>query len=401
MKIRKYRFKNLPFKRSREVIYVENQKNEHINDLIIQFLQANDDMPDSPEYDYLSKIYRANGRVFWYVPYLGSCLANYEDIINEYNFTSEERNRLRSLSNSWILDYLDNPSERLSFQPSILYWDNDNQSYDGNDGISVLNAVAITHIKDWLDVFSVLLNLPKIHINDGIKYFNFPDTIYSDDENFKLSAYLYNKPKYKCVAASYQSLDPVEELRAARKIKKFIYNCLKIGLPFEFISERVLECRPIYSLQVTEDYNIIIHKAINEEIVECCPFELPAIQKALYFLYLRHPEGIRFKELCDYQNELTQLYSVILGRAINKKEEGVIESLIKGKKSANQKRSKIKGTLDHILGEITSNPYIISGDRGDPLKITLDREYVTWDCADIESIPKDHVKQPPKIIKLE
>ena len=32
------------------------------------------------------------------------------------------------------------------------------------------------------------------------------------------------------------------------------------------------------------------------------------IVKAVYFLFLRHPEGILFKELIDYRDELDMIY---------------------------------------------------------------------------------------------
>lgn len=400
MKIRKYRFKNLPFKRSREVIYAESHKDERINDLIIRFLQFNDNMEESPRYDYLSKLFSTNGRVFWYISYLGTCLAT-NDVVNEdYQFTKAEIDKLRSIDNSWILNYLEDPSERDSFQPSILYWDDNKDIFDDSDDISVLNAINITYLKDWFDFYTLLLGLPKIHINDGIKYFNFPDVFYSDDENFMLAAYQYNKRPNLACAYSLSPENVSKWTKEANEMKNLLRRQKDKGVPFEIILSIVLEDRPSYPLHVSKDYNIYVDRIVSEELSQVCFIELPSIQKALYFLYLRHPEGISFKNLCDYHDELTLLYSAILGRPLKKSERTAIDSLIQGKESANQKRSKIKNIFKDILGEYTCDPYTISGEKGEVFKISLDRKYVTWECPDIERIPKDHVKQSPKLIKL-
>ena len=42
--------------------------------------------------------------------------------------------------------------------------------------------------------------------------------------------------------------------------------------------------------------------------------KLPNISKALYFLYLRHPEGLRFKDISGHKDELLHLYGGITGR---------------------------------------------------------------------------------------
>ena len=55
-------------------------------------------------------------------------------------------------------------------------------------------------------------------------------------------------------------------------------------------------------LQITSDYRFILMD-YNKEI------ELQPVHKAVYLLFLAHPEGIEFKHLADYREELTKYYT--------------------------------------------------------------------------------------------
>ena len=54
-------------------------------------------------------------------------------------------------------------------------------------------------------------------------------------------------------------------------------------------------------LLVTKDYRIILVDYGNKEV------EMTPVHKAVYLLFLNHPEGIEFKKLCEYRNELLVL----------------------------------------------------------------------------------------------
>ena len=58
-------------------------------------------------------------------------------------------------------------------------------------------------------------------------------------------------------------------------------------------------------LVVTEDYKVVL---AEEKPVEV---EMEPLVKAVYLLFLSHPEGIVFKDLPDYRRELTKIYSEV------------------------------------------------------------------------------------------
>lgn len=55
-------------------------------------------------------------------------------------------------------------------------------------------------------------------------------------------------------------------------------------------------------LVITEDYRFLLPNYGNREV------QLSPIHKALYLLFLNHPEGIEFKNLVDHREELFALY---------------------------------------------------------------------------------------------
>ena len=55
-------------------------------------------------------------------------------------------------------------------------------------------------------------------------------------------------------------------------------------------------------LVITEDYRFILADYQKE-------VELQPVHKAVYLLFLAHPEGIEFKRLADYREELTKYYT--------------------------------------------------------------------------------------------
>ena len=109
-------------------------------------------------------------------------------------------------------------------------------------------------------------------------------------------------------------------------------------------------------LVVTKDYRIILADYDNREV------ELTPVHKAVYLLFLAHPEGIEFKKLRDYRDELARYY-MATARLMDK--EAIMESvdmLVDPlNNSINEKCSRIKSIFLNMMDLYTANYYIISG----------------------------------------
>ena len=115
------------------------------------------------------------------------------------------------------------------------------------------------------------------------------------------------------------------------------------------------------------------------------------LTKAVYLLFLAHPEGIEFKRLADYREELTRYY-MATGKMLDK--EKVIESvdhLVNPLDNAiKEKCSRIKKVFLSMMDEYSASYYFISSHTQkhilgssriwyERLKvITLPRELVIW-----------------------
>lgn len=141
----------------------------------------------------------------------------------------------------------------------------------------------------------------------------------------------------------------------------------KMGLLHEFIEETPTLSR----LVVDKDYRIFLPDYNNMEI------EMSPLPKALYLLFLKHPEGIMFKELRDYRQELLDIYKKVSNRVI---EDNIRSSIIDitdpTKNSVNEKCTRIREAFVKKFDSVYAKQYYITGKRGEPKKITLPRELV-------------------------
>ena len=107
-------------------------------------------------------------------------------------------------------------------------------------------------------------------------------------------------------------------------------------------------------LVITKDYRFILAD-YHQEV------ELQPVHKAVYLLFLAHPEGIEFKQLSDYREELTRYY-MATARLLDKEKimEGVDHLVNPLDNAINEKCSRIKKVFLDMMDEYTASYYIIS-----------------------------------------
>lgn len=139
-------------------------------------------------------------------------------------------------------------------------------------------------------------------------------------------------------------------------------------------------------LRITRDYRFLLMDRGNQEI------DLQPVHKAVYLLFLAHPEGIEFKHLADYREELTTYY-MRTARMMDKQriEEGVAHLVDPFDNAINEKCSRIKSVINGLMDEYSACYYIISNHTRKHINnssriwyerlkvITLPRELVVMD----------------------
>jgi hypothetical protein len=102
--------------------------------------------------------------------------------------------------------------------------------------------------------------------------------------------------------------------------------------------------------------------------------------KAVYLLFLRHPEGIIFKDLPDYRQELTKIYSDVRSWGLTDRALQSIEDVTNPMlNSINEKCAIIKKTFLAVMGSGMAEHYYIKGTRCEPKGIALPRDLVVWE----------------------
>ncbi len=130
------------------------------------------------------------------------------------------------------------------------------------------------------------------------------------------------------------------------------------------------------TLLITHDWRIILPYFGNLEI------EMRPLVKAVYFLFLCHPEGIRFKDLPDHRDELTRLYKTLRGGELTDKARLSIEDVTDPtKNSINEKCARIREAFLLKMDDSHASFYIVSGKRAQPksVYITSFDDSVKWE----------------------
>ena len=102
--------------------------------------------------------------------------------------------------------------------------------------------------------------------------------------------------------------------------------------------------------------------------------------KAVYFLFLSHPEGIAFKYLPDYRKELADIYQKIKPFGLTERAIRSIEDVTNPLlNSINEKCSRIRAAFLAEIDATLLEQYIITGKSGEVKKIMLPRKLVVWE----------------------
>lgn len=161
-------------------------------------------------------------------------------------------------------------------------------------------------------------------------------------------------------------LDEVRE--RVRKLKAY-------GIDDTEIAAAMNEEELFPQLIVTEDYKIVL---AGEKPIEV---DMEPLVKAVYLLFLSHPEGIILKYLPDYRKELTELYLLLRPHGLTDRvKKSILDVTNSTQNSINEKCTRIRKAFSTLLPRSVARYYAISGKRGEAKKIDLVRANVIWKC---------------------
>ena len=341
-----FRLKALPFKpTSQELIYVENDFDERINKIIqgnLEYIQACLDE---------SRFFTSR---FVYFPNLIEELSHEESAIKYIAPSIKEKSlpsQLR-LNSNFLLDYMAVPEHRGNITPCFA-------RYVGVDsGCSLFECVGFD---------------PE----DDIDEKEFLKLLCSAFDHYPMSpGPVYHSIKVKKSEAEQDADAEFEESvkLLLKEVEEKISKLRKIGVS-QWALEQLVKPELKYSrLVITKDYRIVLPDYNSMEI------KMEPLVKAVYLLFLNHPEGIYFKHLPDYREELAHIYNKVRPMGMNDRTLRSIEDVTNPMlNSINEKCARIRGAFVGRFDDHMARHYYIDGLRGEAKKIALPRNLVVWE----------------------
>ena len=350
--------KQLPFKQDpRQIIYVESSFHGYINKLIMCHYKE--------ICDYFSK----EGYEFCYIPWIGRG--------DEYNYYAPYRRHVQDkvlMKSDFILDYMVNPENKAKIGPSLLYYHPDGVSHKLPE--------------DECEFLGITIDSSSFDQSPDLRYVLFD--IKADIESFRRPTIRFQKVSqvefqiegFQDRAAEYDlNYDAdyffdSESKILMDEIRERIEKLNKKGISSYIIKQMIKnDDEQISRLRITKDYRIILPDYKFLEI------KMTPLPKALFFLFLNHSEGILFKHLPDFREELMELYQKVKGPLFNttsakRSIEDVTNPL---SNSINEKCARIREAFVSQFDDHLARFYYVDGPRGEAKKIALPRTLVTWE----------------------
>ena len=165
-----------------------------------------------------------------------------------------------------------------------------------------------------------------------------------------------------------------EELKQLmEELKKKMGRLKEYGMSEKEILSSLHTDQQLPQLLITRNYRIYLGDESREVRLE------PLI-KSVYLLFLKHPEGIIFKDLPDYRKELALIYNKVRPWGLTDRALKSIEDVTNPMlNSINEKCARIRKVFVTMLDSNVAEQYYIKGARGKAKKIALPRELVAWE----------------------
>ena len=158
-----------------------------------------------------------------------------------------------------------------------------------------------------------------------------------------------------------------------KEVKERVQKLKEYGMNEQEITSLIHTDQPILTLTISKNYRFFL----GDNRIEV---HMEPLVKAIYLLFLSHPEGIVFKDLPDYRGELTKIYSEVRPWGLSERALQSIEDVTNPLlNSINEKCARIRKAFVNVLDSKGAEPYIIKGVRGGIKKIDLSKEYINWE----------------------
>ena len=338
-----------------ELIYVASEEDKELTDLFEK----------NPE--LLEGWGKMIGFHVVYLPLLMKQLANKEVLQYRAPYLNEVEVSKINIGNDFMLKFLDNPNDRSRIKHGFMRTEDIHRGDDEND--KATNRFYPISSKSNESVVDQLHRIGKnIH-----------------DERNRSGKWLINKQEldnqqiifdeqskadnhFNSQLSEENTNDLIDE------IKERIAKLRQRGISQYILEQLIHPDDRLSRLVITKDFRIILPDYNNMEI------KMEPLVKAVYLLFLNHPEGILFKHLPDYREELAYIYNKVKPYGLTDRALQSIEDVTNPLlNSINEKCARIRGAFVGQFDDHMARNYYIDGLRGEAKKIGLPRDLVVWE----------------------
>lgn len=352
-----YEFSTYANMNPRELVYVASEQDAVLEDMLANNI------------DYFNQWAAPMHMRVLYLPSLFKDIANKD--VTDYWDPSKRHNIVENskIGNDYLLRYLIHPEDREIMKSGFLWSQNEVRSDHYVDTFPCyflpLSSSSRQTIEQQLDNIKEKIRneawwlLP--HVNCEVHNVGGKENDDFADNNFNSQYAFYN--------GFYDNTDDLID-----EIKERISKLRKRGIAQHILEQLIQPTDEPSRMVLTKEFRIFLPGYNNMEI------KMEPLVKAVYLLFLKHPEGILFKHLPDYRQELTEIYVKLKPNGLSDRVVQSIEDVTNPLlNSINEKCARIRGAFVGQFDDHLARHYYIDGLRGEAKKISLPRDKVVWE----------------------
>lgn len=300
-----------------------------------------------------------------YLPLLMKRLKDKEVVKYRAPYLTEAEIGKTAIDNDYLLQYLEHPSDRGKIKQGFIRTEDIRRGSDGKDKainrFYPLSSNSSEPIADQLHRIGKQISIEK---NEHERLLESRDS-YDDWGNYEV----HNADdRFNSQISEENTDDLIEE------VKERIAKLRQRGISQYILEQLIHPDDRLSRLVITKDYRIVLPDYQNMEI------KMEPIVKAVYLLFLNHPEGITFKSLPGYREELADIYTKLRPTGMSDRAMQSIEDVTNPLlNSINEKCARIRGAFVGEFDDYMAKYYYIDGKRGEVKKIALPHDLVIWE----------------------
>ena len=337
----------------KELIYVATEDDDALSDMFEK----------SPE------VFEGWGKMFGfqiiYLPLLMKRLKSEEVLHYRAPYLTDVEIAEANLKNDFLLQYLEHPSDKERIKQGFIRTEDIHRGHDGKD--KAINRFYPLSSKSSEPIADQLHRIGKQIFDEKDRQECLLESrnTYDDWENVPP----------KCADDCFNSQFGDESISdLLDEVKERIVKLRQRGISQYILEQLIHPDDRLSKLIITSDYRILLPDYNDMEI------KMEPLVKAVYLLFLNHLEGIMFKHLPEYREELTRIYVKLRPTGLSDRALQSIEDVTNPLlNSINEKCARIRGAFVGQFDDHLARHYYIDGLRGKAKKIALPRDLVVWE----------------------